>query len=241
VATIKPILDAVEGTQGYLDAVERSVRDLQPITESALRFTSLEIRPKQGTVYGDLSTIFRFRSSAEEKVEPAERLIKGVLRNPIAPQRFQWIRGRVMQELQSRATLHGTSIEEELKRSKMANLLLVIKVIGPYGEKGSFKAVRRALNEEITRDLLGDKWRRKLERLDDIATDDQFGEFEALRTLDGLIRAANLSQEESKLLISTYHGQSLEEIAKELGITAGAARTKLHRARKKIKRIQKKL
>ena len=246
--TLKSFLDYLKGQekqrQAIIDAVKAkraSVDSFQWTIQNTLSFQKsiTDLIPKPGTFYGDLFTIFRTRSTEIERLEAAERLSKTFLKNPIVYERWKIIGKKILKEMRIRAEKHGTTVEEELRRSIIATLFIIIRqAIGPHGPKEGIRITKRFLNEEVTKDFLGSAWRRryKYKQIDPETGCDnhEIQEFEIWQALDSVIKKSNLSKDEEMLLISNFLGHKTVDVAKKHDISDGSARVKLHRARKKI-------
>ena len=219
-------------------------KTIQKATQPLLTFLKeFEKANPPGTPYGDMLILYLPEYSDKDKYEAARRLADRQFKRPIAPQR--WGAGafgkRFSQVINERAEAHGRSYSEELKWHVRSALFVTIQSIDDrYWGEDAFKGLRRALNEAVTKDILGPDWRRKYENLDNIPETGALGdqnEIEILLTLGAIIRDAKLNDKEGILISSQFLGVPLTKIAKELELKEGTARVALHRAREKINKI----
>lgn len=191
------------------------------------------------SVYCDLKCLISQTSSDGEKLTAASRLLDGFFQRPIARQRWDWVFPRLVEEAHHR----NVSPEELLRLKALTALFVAAEIVTERVVMAdSLKAVRAALNDLLTEDILGPNWRRhaKEENLEAAAglseTSDELGDVESRLTLQGAALAAGLCETDTALLLSVYSGLEIKTAASRLGLTETAAHTRLHRARKIIRK-----
>ena len=233
--------------QRILDSAARRGREIQQIVESAVRrqreISKLPeaIAGKPGTLFGDLFAMFSSNRSEKQKLDAAQRLVQSHFKHPIAPQRWRIYEKRFVAVLQDEANRHGRSKEEELKERVLASLFIAVQEMEPLSPRGGIKKVRKVMNDLVTKDLLGDDWRKTrgtsldtaIEIPDELTDLDQ-GELEAGLTIAWLTNAAGLSERDAELIAGYYQGETLVEASERLGIKPGTVRQAFRRAHKKM-------
>lgn len=191
-----------------------------------------------GVTWHDLSVLENPRYPQAERVAAVEWVAKCWYGRPIAPQRWQAIGPGVRRELDARAEAHGTTPEEELKRSVVNSLLLAVDDAGGIFNPGPRKVFHRKLNDLVTEDLLGPSWRKKaheaIGELENVLAEQFEHGVETAIDLDALISKAELGKREAEIVAAVRQGERLVEVADRLGIKKGTARVALHRACKKM-------
>lgn len=238
---LSSLLKVVQRVTHPLEQLAKTIqRAMRPLSTLQKEFKKAHL---PGTLYGDMLILYHPAYSSKDKLEAAKRLADGRFKRPIARQR--WSAGtfgkRFNQVINEQARAHDRSYNEELKCHVRSALFVAIQEIDncDWGED-SFQGLRRVLNEEVTKDILGADWRHKYENFDDIPETGALGdqsEVEILLTLGAIIRDARLNDREGMLIISQFQGIPLAKVAQGLELKEGTARVKLHRAREKIKKI----
>ena len=195
-----------------------------------------------GVTWLDLFVLDDPDARPQDRTAAIEWIADKWFRKPIAPQRFKPLGPRICTVLRERAEAANTTVEAELRESVKQALLIALDDIEDIG--GIFapeprKQLLRRLNDLVVEDLLGPNWRRApsedAEALLDLWSEEAgHAELEAALDLDALASKSGLSEAETEVISALRQGLSLTDAAEKLGIKAGAARVRWHRAKQKL-------
>ncbi len=186
------------------------------------------------------------RVSRQDKNSAAAWVAAHWFKTPIAPQRWEAIGPRVREELAARAQANGTSPATELQESVVQAVLIALgDAAGDVLTANVRGNLLSRLNDLVAEDLLGTEWRQlppeEIEALANILIDHAAQaavvELELRLDLDALVSRANLGKREAQIVAAVREGTPLVDAAEKLGITPGAARVAVSRARKKMRAI----
>lgn len=190
------------------------------------------------------------RYSDKQHQEAVEYLADKWFEKPIARQRWNAFHPALRDELNARAKEFGTTWQTELKKCVVQSFLIAVDAAGGIMTPEPRKAFLKKLNDLVTEDLLGPGWRRRhknvgledllAEGLDNVLPHlpSHGGEVEAKLDLEAAMAKAALTEIEVEIVEFMRRGESLADVAKNLGIREGTARQRLHRARNKMSKIR---
>lgn len=157
---------------------------------------------------------------------------------PVHPSRFP----RVRRAARERAAEHGSSVERELLDAT-ASAVCQLDVPATSADRPFEREARRQVNELVTRDFLGDDWRRSQRGSAPEVSDGDFCssgfEDRVLSRLYGqeLTRRAGLSPAERAVVGAALAGYSHVEIASARGLSDSTVRNQFLSAMRKYRRV----
>ena len=195
----------------------------------------------EGSFWGDVVRMDNPNISDKKRIEATDRLLSDYFSRPIHRARWDAAWRELRRELSQRADSHKVSTEEEFRRHARSALHAVAaEAVGrrTLSEKEeAIQSVQRALNEALTKDILGSDWRRKSQQREFVDEGDKGQEEQSLfdeLELNSALKRKGLTKREVEVVLLRREGFSYAEVAARLQATPGALRTAYHRTKRKL-------